>query len=89
MSHGYRDLTEEEKFHLNQMHNLTTPEEKEIDLLTDGNTDYWRRKSYAKTHNVEYLLGFEESQGKKYNWNNKMVRDNNVRGNKLYSFEIV
>jgi hypothetical protein len=89
MRHGYRDLTEEEKFHLNQMNNLCTEEEKLNDMLTDGNTQYWREIKYAREHNIEYLLGYEEKQGKKYNWNNKMVRDNNVRGTKLYSFEIV
>ena len=86
---GERDLTEAEKKHLEAMKHLTTEEEKEIDLLTDGSTDYWRRKAYASDNKVEYLLGFEEVRGLKYNHNTGRVRDNKVKGQKLYTFEII
>ena len=86
---GERDLTETEKRHLEAMNNLCTKEEIEMDIYTDTNIEYWKKKAYAKENNIEYLLGFEEKQGKKYNWNSKRVRDNKVRGALLYTFEIV
>ena len=85
---GERDLTEAEKNHLEAMANLTTPEEKELDLLTDGSTDFWRREAYAREHKVEYLRGFEEVRGLKYNRNTGKVRDNKIKGEKLYTFQI-
>ena len=61
---GYRDLTEQEQELLNKMDNLSTKEEKMYDALTDGSTDYWRRKIFASDNKCEYLLGFEEKNTK-------------------------
>lgn len=75
---GFREMTNEEKYLREQMDKM----------------DYWQEKNFAKKNNCEYLLGFEEKQGKKLDFNMRnnnlpCIRDNKIRGKLLYSFEIV
>lgn len=86
---GERELTEQEKILLDKMEHITTEKEKELDRYTDSNYDYWNKKKFAKENNCEHLLGYEYIKGEKYNWRTKKITSNKVKGQKLYSFEIV
>jgi len=72
---GYRNMTEEERELREQMDKM----------------EYWQEKSFANKNNCEYLLGFEEKQGKKLSFNQRnmnlpCIRDNKIKGELLYSF---
>lgn len=87
--YGERDLTDYEKTMLDKINNLCTEAERKLDLYTDSNINFWRRKAYAEEHNIEYLLGYDFYKGLKYNHNTGKMYDKKVRGNKLFTFQIV
>lgn len=86
---GYRELTIEEEKLLNKCDELCTKEERESDVYTDSNICYYKEKAFLKANGAEYLFGFKEIRGLYYNINTKKIRDNQIRGKKLYSFEII
>ena len=87
--HGERDLTDYEKTMLDKLNNLCTEDEKKLDMYTDTSIEYWKKQKFARENNVEYLLGFEFHNSLKYNFNTGKMYDKNVRGNKLFTFQIV
>ena len=87
--HGERDLTDYEKTMLDKLNNLCTEEERQLDMYTDSNIEYWKKQKFARENNVEYLLGFEFHNSLKYNFNTGKMYDKNIRGNKLFTFQIV
>ena len=87
--YGERELTDYEKTMLDKLHNLCSKEEQELDMYTDSSICYWKEKKYAKDNDIEYLLGFDFHKGLKYNFNTGKMYDKKVRGNKLFTFQIV
>ena len=52
----------------------------EYDILTDYNQCYYEKKRFFSDRHMEYLLGFEKEHGLKWDWNEKKVRDDSVKG---------
>ena len=86
---GKRDLTDYEQQMLDKINNCCTKEEHMNDAYTDGSQCFYRENRVARELGVEYLRGFEFSQGKKYDFNTNMILDNKIKGKMLYSFEII
>lgn len=87
---GYRHLTDEEK---NIIDNVPSnrPENKEraiMEAMTDGSGLYWADKRYYKDLDSEYLAGYETVRGLKYDYNTKMVKDENLKGLMVLSYKL-
>lgn len=82
---GYRELTAEEKRHVEKMHEL---------INNSYSNPYYVKKQYCREHDCEHLLGDKMVRGQlfstnKYSKNEPCVQDNSMKGRLLYSFEIV
>ena len=86
---GERELNEEELKLLQAWKEITDTEEYkkqgEIDALTDGSQNYYKKKSFFR--NAEYMLGFDFSQGKRYNHNTGKMYDKKVKGKIILQYE--
>lgn len=82
---GERDLNDEEK---RIMENQPKDDEQDrIDLMTDGNCMFWRRKAYFKESGCYYLFGTETQKGKHYNFNTKRIKDDDIKGELSLEYE--
>ena len=87
---GYREPNSQEQVVLDEWQKIADSEEyqhqMDIDLLSDGSSCYWKKESFFKDRDMEYLLGFDEKRGAKLDWNVKnrgekaFVRDATIRG---------
>lgn len=83
---GYRELTEEERKHIENMN-------ARINESEFGNP-YFIKQGYTKEHGCEHLLGSGTVRGMRYDSNRyrrnePCIQDNSIKGEKLYSFEIL
>jgi len=89
---GVRELTQTEKDLLQVWEKIANePENKkqlENDLLTDGNTMYWIKKSFFAERNATYLLGHEKERGEKYDRNIDKIKSDKVKGDKILEYRI-
>lgn len=81
---GLRNLTPEERKHVETMRELSK----------DSYNPYYTEKQYCEEHDCDYLLGADEIKGKrfifhKYVKNEPCIQDNSIKGEILYSFEII
>ena len=84
---GERDLTEEEK---RIMENQPKDEEQDrIDLMTDMNTMFYRRKAYFNESGYFYLFGTEKIKGKSFNFNKRNIRDDEIKGELSLEYEFI
>jgi hypothetical protein len=90
---GIRELTAEE-----QKIRDDEPKDDEqfrIDMLSDGNTMFYRKQRYYKETGLFYLFGTEKEQGKRLT-NNKgadgivkpMIEDDNIKGKLSIEYEL-
>jgi len=81
---GYRPLNTSERAIMDGWESIASTKESqrqsEIDMLSDGNQMYYKRKHYFTDKGYEYLLGFDEHKGLKYDFNTKTIRDNGIKG---------
>ena len=85
---GLRDLTEAEKDIMDSWELQRDKRMEELDLMTDGSSQYWKRKTFFIDAGYEYLLG-NTKQGKKYDFNTKKVRDNKIKGDVELKYKII
>lgn len=89
---GLRDLNEVEKAFFEKWEEekkrTDFDSRSETDILTDGSSTYWQRKHYFIDNGFEYLLGHNEKQGKKFDFNTGKVRDNTIKGEKEMEYLI-
>jgi hypothetical protein len=87
---GERELNDSERKLMNDFETVVNTKEYQLqverDLLTDGSSSYWERKSFFKGH--EYMLGHEFVLGKKYNRNTKKMIDMSVKGKLIIQYII-
>ena len=60
----------------------------ERDIATDGNTCFWRRKSFFQSHNAEYLMGHKFEKGLKYDFNSEKILDKKIKGSVLLKYKV-
>lgn len=81
---GYRDLNAEEKMIKRGWEKIMEDPRMqklyEDDVYTDGSQTYYMEKRYFADHNAEYLMGFEQQKGMIFDFNNRLIRDENVKG---------
>lgn len=79
---GYRPLTEREQEILNNLpsHRKENEERAIQEALSDGSGLYYADKRYLKDLDSEYLSGHEIIRGLKYNYNDKNVMDETIKG---------
>lgn len=79
---GHRPLTaDEQRVYDNQPSHLEeNAEQCEIDVMTDSSQMYWRDKSYLKDNHMEYLGGSETIRGLHYDYNEKDIIDESLKG---------
>ncbi len=77
---GKRLLTEEEQQVIDTMpsHQEANRELAERDIMTDGSTTYWMDKRHTKEHQADWY--WETSRGLRYDFNDKMMWDDSVKG---------
>lgn len=81
-----RELTEAEK---SIMANEPKDEEQsDQDMMTDGNTMYYRREAYYKSKNADYLRGHDYQKGMRYSVNDKKVYDESIKGELSLEYKI-
>lgn len=84
---GVRDLTKEEQAIKD---NKPRDEKQEAqDIMTDGSVMFWRCKKYYKDLGAEYLEGHETIRGMKYNFNDKNITDDKIKGTLCLSYKII
>lgn len=79
---GSRPLTAEEQRILDNEPSKR-PENAEhvkMDMMADMNWCYWHDKTYHKENGTEYLSGHETIRGLRYNFNDKTVYDETLKG---------
>ena len=81
---GARELNEQEKAIMNEWKELENKPENikqsEIDMLSDGSTMFYKKKSFFNNKGFSYLMGFDEEKGCKYDFNTKQIRDKSIKG---------
>ena len=87
---GFREPNERERQAMEAWEEVTKTEEYQnrayVDAMTDGSSTYWQHKKFFQDRGLEYLLGYEESQGCKLDFNRRnqgesaYIRDNSIRG---------
>jgi hypothetical protein len=87
---GTRPLTEHEQHILDNRPSKRPENQKrvEIDMLSDGTSMYYADERHFKAHNAEYLRGHDTIKGLRYDYNTGMIKDDNLRGEELYSYKI-
>ena len=85
---GIRDLTDDEKQVM-----ADAPEDgkqDEIDMISDGNVMFRRRKRYYEETGKEYLFGTCKKQGKRltHKDDKDMIEDDNIKGSISIVYEI-
>ena len=89
---GKRDLNTEEQRIMDEWKAVTDTEayknQSNIDALSDGSTTYYQQKRFFENKGFDYLLGFEESKGKKYDFNTRKIRDNSIKGEVSLQYRI-
>jgi hypothetical protein len=87
---GERELNDSERKLMDDWETVVKTKEYQLqlerDLLTDGSSSFWEKKSFFKGH--EYMLGHEFVLGKKYNRNTKKMIDMSVKGKLLIQYMI-
>lgn len=90
---GYRDLDADEIRVMNGWKKITETEDykrrAEVDILSDGSSTYWQQKGFFRDAGKEYLMGFEEQAGCKYDFNTGKIRDKSIRGDAILKYKIV
>lgn len=82
---GERDLTDEEK--KIKENEPKDEEQNKIDMMTDTNTMFYRKKRYYMESGFFYLFGTEKQQGKRYCFNDKKIIDDNIKGELSLEYE--
>lgn len=81
---GYRQLNDVEKAIMNEWEEISNrPENKkqyEIDVMSDGSSMFYKKKSFFHNKGYSYLLGHEEEKGLKYDVNKDMILDKSFKG---------
>ena len=67
-------------------------EQAERDIMTDGSSTYWHRKSFFEKKGMAHLLGFDYKSGRKLNINaegdeSNIVYDKSVKGSEEFCYE--
>lgn len=76
---GFRLYNEHEKSVLAQWETMRDPKEEWLDAMTDGSTQYWRKKVFFDENNVGYLLTADYKG---------LVMDDTIRGELSLEYEI-
>jgi len=84
---GYRDLNEKEKTILE--HIPKDEKQQEIDLISDTNVMYYRKKMYLEQSGYAYLIGAHEKEGLYYDINTNKIRDSNIKGDLDLEYEFI
>lgn len=84
-----RDLTMEEQSVFDKWELMRDIEKEEIDMLTDGSSQFHKRKWFFTDAGYEYLLGHDVKQGKRFDCNTKKVFDNKIKGEMSMQYRIV
>lgn len=88
---GTRELTAWEKSIRDNVPS-DRPENKEAvewEARTDGSGFYWKDKAYYKENKAEYLAGYETVRGLRYNYNDKNIIDDNIKGELSLVYKII
>ena len=87
---GHRDLTAPEKTLLDNLPSRRPENAKqcEIDMMSDGSQMFYADKRYLKEMDSEYLSGHETIRGLRYDWNEKKVQDDNLKGECILTYKI-
>ena len=87
---GMRPLTDSEQRILDNAPSkrVENREAVERDIMTDGSSMYWADKKYFSDLDAQYLEGHETIRGLRYDWNEKKVQDETIRGQKLFTYTI-
>jgi hypothetical protein len=87
---GYRDLTDEENRILTQRPSSLPENFEDVrhEMLTDGSRFYWLDKKYFQDIDMEYLEGHKMIRGLRYDFNKQMIKDENIKGDLVLSYEI-
>lgn len=90
-STGKRPLTDNERDILENApsQRAENREQVERDIMTDGSSMFWADERYFKENDAEYLRGHETIRGLRYDGNDKMILDESLRGDKMFTYEIV
>lgn len=83
---GLRDLTDGERACMDN--EPRDAKQEEYDALSDGSTMYFRRKNYYLKSDYPWLFGHETVRGKKYIFHEKMVRDDDIKGQLVLAYEV-
>lgn len=81
---GFRDLNEEESKIMQEWQTITKTEkyqkQAEIDAYTDGSSTFWQQKAFFINKGYEYLMGCNQINGLKYDFNTQKIRDKAIKG---------
>ena len=61
----------------------------EIDILTDTNVMYWKKKQYFEQNDMEYLLGHNTIRGLRYDFNTGKIKDDKIKGDIELKYEVI
>lgn len=96
---GYRSPNEHEKAILSEWENIASSQEykkqSEIDLLTDGSSTYWKKKSFFENRNALYLMGLDSQRGLKLDFNklnsgdSDFIRDESIKGDIAFIYRVI
>ena len=67
---------------------LENAKQVEIDMLSDGSQMFYADKRYLKEMDSEYLGGHETVRGLRYDWNEKKVRNDNMKGECILTYKL-
>lgn len=87
---GERELDESEKALLGRWEAITKTDDyikqSELDMLTDGSTTYYKKKSFFD--NAKYMLGYDFHEGKKFNHNTSKMIDRKIKGRMILQYRL-
>ena len=88
---GYRELTAHEQSIMDNVPSKRKENAEAVynELMTDGSGFYWKDKAYYRDNEAEYLAGHEEVRGLRYDYNEKKIRDNSIKGEVSLVYKII
>lgn len=91
--YGKRPLNEEERAIMDAWKKVTETEQYKkdsyYDAMTDCNLTYWQKKRFFSEKGHGYLMGFDFEKGRKLDFNDGMIIDQNIRGDKIMEYRII
>ena len=89
---GYREPNKDEQKCFDEWKNVEQTERYqknlEYDVLTDYNQCYYEKERFFKERHMEYLLGFNKHKGMKWDWNKKLISDENIKGDICLKYKV-